>query len=145
MCVFRSVVQVCCAGEGPVGGEGGRGQNIFGSGMLTTKYPEAVSGTNSNKSFSKGTVVNSRGFFLFSFFFGNCLFFFRETKGTFSQWPTNGSLDKEKKKKEQRKQNHFSYFGISKFSISIRPKTFDQIPVSTITHKTANPSDCFDL
>lgn len=48
---FR-VVQVCSVRGG--------GENGFGSGMLTTKYPGAVSGTNSNKSFSKGTVVNSR-------------------------------------------------------------------------------------
>lgn len=43
------------------GGGGGGVKNIFGSGMLTTKYPGAVSGTNSNKSISKGTVVNGRG------------------------------------------------------------------------------------
>lgn len=41
---------------------------FFGSGMLTTKYPGAVSGTNSNKSFSKGTVVNSRVFFFCAYF-----------------------------------------------------------------------------
>lgn len=63
--------------------------NTFESGMLTTKYLGAVSETNSSKSFSKGTVVNSRQFFATAYF--------RETKGTFSSWSTNGSLDKEKK------------------------------------------------
>lgn len=71
-------------------------ENIFGSGMLTTKYPGAVSGTNSNKSFSKGTVVNSGVFFFLQ------TAHFRERKGTFSSWSTNGSLDKEKKKEQKK-------------------------------------------
>lgn len=58
----------------------------FRSGMLTTKYPGAVSGTNSNKSFSKGTVVNS-GVFLFHFSPNAC---FREMKGIFTSWSTRG-------------------------------------------------------
>lgn len=43
VCVFRSVVKVCCAEEGMGGGGGGGGQHFFfESGMLTTKYPGAV-------------------------------------------------------------------------------------------------------
>lgn len=49
-------------------------KNIYGSRMLTTKYPGALSVTNSNKSFSKGTVVNSGGRGFFGLFFHNCLF-----------------------------------------------------------------------
>lgn len=69
--------------------------NTFESGMLTTKYLGAVSETNSSKSFSKGTVVNSRQFFATAYF--------RETKGTFSSWSTNGSLDKEKERTKETK------------------------------------------
>lgn len=67
VCVF-TMVQVCCAVlEKGWEEEGEEVKNIFRSRTLTTKYPGAVSGTNSNKSFSKGTVVNSRHFFLFFF------------------------------------------------------------------------------
>lgn len=38
----------------------------FGSGMEKTEYPGAVSKTNSKKSFSKETVVNSRQIFFCS-------------------------------------------------------------------------------
>lgn len=50
LCVLRSV-------ETGWRGWGG-GQKHFRIWLLTTKYPGAVSGTNSNKSFSNGTVVN---------------------------------------------------------------------------------------
>lgn len=79
-------------------------KNIYVSGMLTTKYPGALSVTNSNKSFSKGTVVNSRGrgFFFLSFFFSTA--YFRLTKGTFSLWSTNVSLDREKERTKEAKK-----------------------------------------
>lgn len=102
--------------------------NTFESGMLTTKYLGAVSETNSSKSFSKGTVVNSRQFFATAYF--------RETKGTFSSWSTNGSLDKEKK--EQKKPKHFSLYFCFYKSISKTKKTSDfsfWLSVSKATNK----------
>lgn len=57
--------------------------HIFGSRTLKTEYPGAVSGTNFNKSFSKGTVVNSRWFLAATYF--------KERKGTFSSKLALGS------------------------------------------------------
>lgn len=110
VCVFRSVVAGALRLETGLGGGGQK--TFFGSGTLTTKYPGAVSGTNSNKSFSKRTVVNSRGFFFF------VTAYFRGMKGTFSSCSTNGSLDKEKRKeKTKRNKSIFSlHFASCEFS-----------------------------
>lgn len=110
VCVFRSVVAGALRLETGLGGGGQK--TFFGSGTLTIKYPGAVSGTNSNKSLSKRTVVNSRGFFFF------VTAYFRGMKGTFSSCSTNGSLDKEKRKeKTKRNKSIFSlHFASSEFS-----------------------------
>lgn len=99
-------------------------KNIFGSGMLTTKYPGAVSGTNSNKSFSKGTVVNR--VFLFS-----PTAYFRETKGTFTSWSARGDT------KNKRNKTIFSF---NFLTISNMRKTFDlnlSFSASAITNEKA--------
>lgn len=103
-----------CFQAGGVGGLCWRGwgedeevKNIYGSGMLTTKYPGALSVTNSNKSFSKRTVVNSKGrgfFFLFFFLSFFATAYFRLMKGTFSLWSTNVSLDREKERTKEAKK-----------------------------------------
>lgn len=82
-------------------------KNIFGSGMLTTKYPGAVSGTNSNKSFSKGTVVNSRRLFC------NCLF---QRNERHLQHEVYNWLSGQREKERTKEKKKSSLFGFSEFS-----------------------------
>lgn len=111
LCVFSHPwLQVCYARDGF--GRRRRSKTFFGSGTLTTKYPGAVSGTNSNKSFSKRTVVNSRGFC----FFCNCLFQRNERhlQLMLCKWLSG---QREKEWKNKKKQEHFSlHFASFEFS-----------------------------
>lgn len=93
-------------------------KNIFGSGMLTTKYPGAVSGTNSNKSFSKRTVVNSRYFFFFQ------LPISEKLKAP-SAHGVQMALWTKRKRKNKGTQPFSLYFPLLLQTISKTEKTFD--------------------
>lgn len=96
-------------------------KNLFGSWMLTTKYPGAVSGTNSNKSFSKGTVVNSRIFFFFPFL----QLPISEKRKAPSARGLQMALWTKRKRKNKRTKPFSSYLSLLLRTISKTKKTFD--------------------